>query len=93
MSDNTPDEPEGGGAGTEVDEAMRLMQFAMGTLKPEERQVLNDLRKEIDEAAHTASAGFDKRLEFCYAIKFSKDKIPSQRLQEAVERYIKAVEG
>lgn len=72
---------------------MRLMEIAMNTLGPEEKRVIVQLKKEVQEAAAQSGSNFDHRLEFCYAIKFSGDKIKSTRLLTAIEAYIKAVEG
>lgn len=83
----------GGTVDPALEEAMKLMEIAMNTLGPEERRVIVQLKKEVDEAASSAGANFDHRLEFCYAIKFSGDKIKSTRLINAIEAYIKAVEG
>ncbi len=96
--------PEGGGdveAGVSqgetenpaVLEAMKLMEIAMNTLGPEEKRVIFQLRKEVQDAAAQSGSNFDHRLEFCYAIKFSGDKIKSTRMLHAVEAYIRAVEG
>lgn len=74
-------------------EAMKLMEIAMNTLGPEEKRVIIQLKKEVQEASAQAGSNFDHRLEFCYAIKFSGDKIKSTRLLNAIEAYIRAVEG
>lgn len=76
-----------------VMEAMKLMEIAMNTLSPEERKEVIRLKKEVDDASKSAGEHFDHRLEFCYAIKFSQDKIKSTRMLNAVEAYIRAVEG
>ena len=76
-----------------LEEAMTLMEQAMKVLGPSEQQVLRQTKLEVDEAAKQGGAGFDKRLEFCYAIKFSKDKLPNARLQKAVDSYIQAAEA
>lgn len=79
---------------SQMEEALRLMQMAMNTLGPTEREAVAEIRREVDAAASGAGGeAFDKRLEFCYAIKFSKDKIKNGRLQQAAEAYIKAAEG
>lgn len=87
------EESAGEGANPAVEEAMKLMEIAMNTLSPEERRVIIQLKKEVDEASAQAGGNFDHRLEFCYAIKFSGDKVKSTRLLTAIEAYIKAVEG
>ncbi len=83
----------GGAVDPAVEEAMKLMEIAMNTIGPEEKRVIIQLKKEVQEAAGQSGSNFDHRLEFCYAIKFSGDKIKSTRLLNAVEAYIKAVEG
>lgn len=75
-----------------VEAAMHLLQEAFKALTSEERGIVKEIQAEVDEAAR-AGAIPDPRLEFCYTVKFSKDRLDNSRLLRACEAYITAVEG
>ena len=85
MSDNPQD------MSPRVEAALKLLQDAFKSLTPEERAVVKEIQAEVDAAAQ-AGALPDPKLEFCYTVKFSKDRIPSTKLLRACEAYITAVE-
>lgn len=72
--------------------AMKLLQEAFKTLSPEERAAVKDIQSEVDAAAQAGTIA-DARLEFCYTVKFSGDRISNAKLLRACEAYITAAEG
>lgn len=74
-----------------IQQAMKKMERAMAALSREERMALREIQQEIEQAAKVAGDEFDKRLEFCYMVKFSPDKISNQKLLAACDAYIDAV--
>jgi hypothetical protein len=76
-----------------LEEAMQRIGRAMAALSAEEKAVVKQIQQEIAAAAASGGAAFDKRLEFCYSVKFSRDKFKSKALLDAVEAYITVAEG
>jgi len=70
--------------------AIDAMGRAMQALTPNEKNVLAELKKEVEMAQRYADSSFDKRLEFCYAIHFASDRLGNARLLKAVKDYIDA---
>ncbi|MDO5295614.1 MAG: hypothetical protein Q4F00_03080 [bacterium] len=72
-------------------EALELLQTALKELDHEEMAVVRSLQKEVDDAVKAGSVT-NAKLEFCYTVKFSQDRISNPKLLEACEAYIKAAE-
>ncbi len=83
---------ESAGELSEFEQAKQAVSSAIKLITAEERSILNGIKQEIEAAAQGPGGAFDKKLEFCYSVKFSKDKLPNEALQKAVDRYIKAAE-
>lgn len=79
-------------ANPKVESALRLLADALKTLTPEEREAVKGIQAEVDQAIQNGTAS-DPRLEFCYTIKFSGDRITNAKLKHATDQYIAAVEG
>lgn len=75
-----------------VEAAMKLLADAFKSLSPDERTIVKEIQAEVDAAAEAGTLP-DPKLEFCYTIKFSKDRIGNTKLLRACEAYITAVEG
>jgi len=75
-----------------VEAAMKLLQEAFKFLTPDERTAVREIQAEVDAAAEGGTVP-DPRLEFCYTIKFSNDRIKNAQLLRACEAYITAVES
>lgn len=75
-----------------VEAAMKLLQEAFKFLTPDERAAVREIQAEVDAAAEGGTVQ-DPRLEFCYTVKFSKERINSAQLLRACEAYITAVES
>lgn len=73
-------------------DALTQMQAAFKTLTREEIAVVKELQSEVD-VADKAGTIKDAKLEFCYTVKFSKDRINNAKLLEACQAYITATEG
>ena len=73
-------------------EAMEQLQTALKELSREEMEVVRSLQKEVDDAVKAGTVT-NAKLEFCYTIKFSRDRLSNAKLLEACEAYIKAAEG
>jgi len=71
---------------------MKLLQEAFKFLTPDERAAVRGIQAEVDAAAEGGTVA-DPRLEFCYTIKFSQDRINNAQLLRACEAYITAVES
>ena len=76
----------------QVKEALELLQSALKELSREEMEVVRSLQKEVDDAVKAGTVS-NAKLEFCYTIKFSQDRISNAKLLEACEAYIKAAEN
>ena len=76
----------------QVKEALELLQAALKELSREEMEVVRSLQKEVDDAVKAGTVS-NAKLEFCYTIKFSRDRISNAKLLEACEAYIKAAEN
>ncbi|MBQ7568456.1 hypothetical protein IJT17_06590 [bacterium] len=75
-----------------VKEALALLQESFKGLDHEEMEVVRSIQKEVDDAVKAGTVT-NSKLEFCYTIKFSQDRISNSKLLGACEAYIKAVEG
>ncbi len=71
---------------------MQLLQEAFKALTPEERATVREIQAEVDEASKAGSIP-DPRLEFCYTVRFSKDRLDNSKLLRACESYITAIES
>lgn len=76
-----------------VQKAMDVLGRAMASQGASEKQILNELRQQTEQAARLSGSDFDKRLEFCYAIVFSPELSSNNRLQAAAQAYIDAVKA
>ena len=65
---------------------------ALKGIPDDEKTFLRESQKQIDEAAQAQVDGFDRRLEFCYTIILTPDKIKNKRLIDAAKKYIQAAE-
>jgi len=75
-----------------VEAAMKLLQEAFKFLTPDERTAIREIQAEVDAAAEGGTVA-DPRLEFCYTVKFSTDRINNGQLLRACEAYITASES
>lgn len=75
-----------------VEAALRLLGEAFKTLSPEERETVKEIQAEVDEAMKAGTIA-DPKLEFCYTVKFSGERIKNQKLKHATDQYIAAIEG
>jgi len=78
-----------------LEKAMNAIGEALKEVTPEEKKILEWLRKQIDdvgEAAAEEDQNFDKRLEFCYGVITATDSIHNEKLLKACKNYIEAAE-
>jgi hypothetical protein len=76
----------------DVEAAMKLLQEAFKFLTPDERTTIREIQAAVDAAAEGGTVA-DPRLEFCYTVKISTDRINNVRLLKACEAYIAATES
>ncbi len=73
-------------------EVLEKLHSALKSLDQDEIAVVRSIQQEVDAAVKAGSVA-DAKLEFCYTVKFSQDRISNPKLLEACEAYIKAAEG
>ena len=75
-----------------IQEALNLLQTALKKLEADEIEIVRSIQKEVDDAVKSGTVS-NAKLEFCYTIKFSQDRICNAELLKACEAYIKAAEN